>query len=339
MSWRPSRRLSTRAMWVLWLVCLVLTPGALILQYLTGRQVDSGVSWIRGGALIVFLWLTLAWLWPVRTQRLRVVALTLTLAVASYVLTTVALGFDWLESARIGAAAVVQAVVTLAFYRWRIGDDNLTPHRPSDIVALLQASVVGVLVALPIGPAPGIWLTSDGSDIFAWGALSAAYMFVGSACVMLLVQRRARTQGLPTRLFDVYVQLLATAVSLGVVFAFDDQPLTWIVLLPAVWAGLTMGPWTSAAYSLTGTLAVVLAQTITVVSGPPSGYDLDNIVMLDCLMTAFVFVVLLLSLVRDQRAYLANEVVRRRQEAVDQAGLLGTVFESINEALVLMDNL
>ena len=55
-------------------------------------------------------------------------------------------------------------------------------------------------------------------------------------------------------------------------------------------------------------------------------------------MTAFVFVVLLLSLVRDQRAYLANEVVRRRQEAMDQAGLLGTVFESINEALVLMDN-
>ena len=68
MSWRPSRRLSTRAMWALWLVCLVLTPGALVLQYVTGRQVD-GVSWIRAGALIVFLWLTLAWLWPVRAQR------------------------------------------------------------------------------------------------------------------------------------------------------------------------------------------------------------------------------------------------------------------------------
>jgi signal transduction histidine kinase len=54
-------------------------------------------------------------------------------------------------------------------------------------------------------------------------------------------------------------------------------------------------------------------------------------------MAAFVFVVLLLSLVRDQRAHLAGEVVLRRQEALDQAGLLGTVFESINEALVLMD--
>src|ERR1044071_3017429 len=67
MSWRPSRRLSTRAMWTLWLVCLVLTPGAVLTQYLTGREVD-GISWIPAGALIVFLWLMLAWLWPERAQ-------------------------------------------------------------------------------------------------------------------------------------------------------------------------------------------------------------------------------------------------------------------------------
>ena len=324
-------------MWILWLVCLVLTPGALVLQVVTGRHVDD-LSWIRLAALIVFLWLTLSWLWPVRAQRNLIVGLTLALTVVSYVVTGFLLDVAWLEAARLGAAAVVQAVVTLAFYRWRIGDDNLTPHRPSDIVALFQASVVGVLAALPLGPAPGVWLTSPGLDIFAWGALSTAYMFVGSACVMLLVQRRPRTEAIPTRLLDVYVQLLVTATSLGAVFAFNDLPLTWIVLLPAVWAGLTMGPWTSAAYSLTGTLAVILAQTISVMSGD-GGYQLDNILMLDSLMTAFVFVVLLLSLVRDQRAYLANEVVRRRQEAMDQAGLLGTVFESINEALVLMDTL
>ncbi len=325
-------------MWTLWLVCLVLTPGAVLTQYLTGREVD-GISWIPAGALIVFLWLMLAWLWPERAQRPRMVALTLVLGVVSYVAVGALLDIGLVAATRHGAAAAAQAVVTLAFYRWRIGDDNLTPHRPGDIVALFSASVVGVLVTLPIGPAPGIWLTSSGYDVFAWSTLSTAYMFVGSACVMLLVQRRPRSEAIPTRLFDVYVQLLVTAVSLGVVLAFDDQPLTWIVLLPAVWAGLTMGPWTSAAYSLTGTLAVVLAQTVSILSQPEGDYDLDNIIMFDSLMTAFVFVVLLLSLVRDQRAYLANEVVRRRQEAMDQAGLLGTVFESINEALVLMDTL
>jgi hypothetical protein len=63
---------------------------------------------------------------------------------------------------------------------------------------------------------------------------------------MLLVARRPRSEAIPTRLIDVYALLLVTAVSLGVVLTFDELPLTWIVLLPAIWAGLTLGPWTSA---------------------------------------------------------------------------------------------
>ncbi len=337
-SWRPSRRLSIRAMWVLWLMCLVLTPGALLLQHATAIQVAT-VSSIRGGPVLAFLWLTLAWLWPARAQRDRLVTLTLVLALVVHTGTGALLGDGWLVAARVAFATVVQAVVTLAAYRWRIGDDNLTPHRPSDIVALAQASLVGALVVVPLGPAPDLWLTSTAFELFWWTALSTAYVFVGSACVMLLIQRRPRTEAIPTRLFDVYVQLLVTAVSLGVVFTFDDLPLTWIVLLPAVWAGLTMGPWTSAAYSLTGMLSVIIAQTVPAATRSYGTDDLSNLLLLDSLMTAFVFVVLLLSLVRDQRAYLAGEVVRRRQEAMDQAGLLGTVFESINEALVLMDSL
>ncbi len=338
MTWRPSRRLGARAMWSLWLVCLGLTPVALVLQHVTALQLDR-VSSIRAGGLIAFLWLMLAWLWPERTRRTSMVTLTLGLALVVHAVTGVLLGHAWLESARIAAAVVAQAVITLAVYRWRIGDDNLTPHRPGDIVALAQASVLGSVAVIPLGPAPGLWVTSSTFDLFWWGVLSTAYMFVGGACALLLVQRRPRTEAIPTRLLDVYVQLVVTTASLGVVFTFNDLPLTWIVLLPAIWAGLTMGPWTSAAYSLTGTLAVIIAQTVPAAVRPLSDGELANILLLDSLMTAFVFVVLLLSLVRDQRAYLANEVVRRRQEAVDQAGLLGTVFESINEALVLMDGL
>jgi signal transduction histidine kinase len=323
-------------MWVLWLVCLVLTPGALILQHATSLQVGA-ISSIHADGLIVFLWILLAWLWPVRHLRNQIVALTVGLAFGLELITTVALDGGWLTPARVAAVTVLQAVVTLAFYRWRMRDDNLTPHRPSDIVDLLLASVVGALVAIPLGPAPGVWLTSSSFDVFWWTALSAAYVFVGGSCMMLLVQRRPRTEAIPTRLMDVYVQLLVTGLCLGAVFTFNDLPLTWIVLLPAIWAGLTMGPWTSAAYSLTGTLAVVIAQAIADAKTIAGTSELTSVLLLDSLMTAFVFVALLLSLVRDQRAHLAGEVVRRRQEALDQAGLLGTVFESINEALVLMD--
>jgi signal transduction histidine kinase len=323
-------------MWVLWLVCLVLTPGALILQHATSLQVGA-ISSIHADGLIVFLWILLAWLWPVRHLRNQVVALTVGLAFGLELITTVALDGGWLAPARVAAVTVLQAVVTLAFYRWRMRDDNLAPHRPSDIVDLLLASVVGALVVIPLGPAPGVWLTSSSFDVFWWTALSAAYVFVGGSCMMLLIQRRPRTEAIPTRLMDVYVQLLVTGLCLGAVFTFNDLPLTWIVLLPAIWAGLTMGPWTSAAYSLTGTLAVVIAQAIADTKTIAGTSELTSVLLLDSLMTAFVFVTLLLSLVRDQRAHLAGEVVRRRQEALDQAGLLGTVFESINEALVLMD--
>jgi signal transduction histidine kinase len=336
LAWRPSRRLSVLSMWALWLLCLALTPGALALQHATSLQVGT-ISSIHAGSLIAFLWILLAWLWPVRALRNQVLVLTVVLTFGTHVLTTVAIDGDWLLASRLALATVVQAGVTLGVYRWRIGDDNLTPHRPRDIVDLAVASLVGALVVIPLAPAGGVWLTSTTFELFWWTALSTAYVFVGSACTMLLVQRRPRTEAIPTRIMDVYVQLLVTGVCIGAVFTFNDLPLTWIVMLPAIWAGLSLGPWTSAAYSLTGTLAVVLAQALPAANRAYGTSELTNILLLDSLMTAFVFVVLLLSLVRDQRAHLAGEVVRRRQEAVDQAGLLGTVFESINEALVLMD--
>jgi signal transduction histidine kinase len=84
-------------------------------------------------------------------------------------------------------------------------------------------------------------------------------------------------------------------------------------------------------------LSVVVAESLPGTPSPGTRSDHATLVLLDSMMAAFVFVVLLLSLVRDQRAYLAGEVVQRRQEAIDQAGLLSTVFESISDALVLMD--
>ncbi len=335
LTWRPTRRLSGRVMWSLWLLCLVVTPGAIALEHATTEQ-PGMVSSIRAATVIAFLWLLLAWLWPDRARRNQMLAATLGLGFTAHVVTVGLLGEGWFLATHAAVATAVQVTVTLACYRWRIGDDILTPHRPDDVIELAVASLVGVVAAIPFGPAAGVWLTSSAFDLFWWIVPSAVYMFVGSACVMLLVQRRPRAEAVRTRLWDVYLQLLVTSVCLGVVLVFDDLPLTWIVLLPAIWAGLTMGPWTSAAFSLSGTLAVMVAQTLLDVIGDSSA-QLSEVLMFDSLMAAFVFVVLLLALGRDQRAHLAGEVVRRRQQALDQAGLLGTVFESINEALVLMD--
>src|SRR3954469_7935736 len=103
MSWRPSRRLSTRAMWGLWLLCLVLTPVALVGQHLVAEQIDF-ISSIRLSTLVAFLWLMLAWLWPERSQRNGGVALSLLLVVVVHYATGFLLGEGLLSSARVGAA-------------------------------------------------------------------------------------------------------------------------------------------------------------------------------------------------------------------------------------------
>ena len=288
----------------LWLVCLVVTPGALLIQQASSLQLGA-ISSVHAENLVTFLWVLLAWLWPVRTRRPLMLGLTIGLSLVSQLLTSVALGGEWGTSTRVAAVTIVQAGVTLALYRWRIGDDNLTPHRPSDIVDLLAASLVGALVVIPLGPAPGLGLTSGSFELFWWTLISTAYVFVGGACLLLLVQRRPREEAIPTRVMDVYLQLLVTGVCLGVVFTFDGLPLTWIVMLPAIWAGMSLGPWTSAAYSTTGALAVVTAQAIPDARRTTGVSELSGS-LLDRLMTAFVFVVLLLSLLRDQRAHLAG---------------------------------
>ncbi len=323
-------------MWILWLVCLAAFTGALVLQQLSTLQVHE-ISATQASAVVLFLWLTLAWLWPARSRRTLMVTATVALALVVASVTHVVQGLDPLVAVRVSAAAVVQAAVTLVLYRWRIGDDNLTPHRPGDLVDLLLASLVGAVVVLPLGPAPGLWVTSPAFDLFWWTALSTAFVFVGGACLMILVNRSPRSEAIRTRLLDIYLTLVVTTACLGVVLVYDDYPVTWIVLLPAIWAGMRLGPWVAAAYSLTGTVCVVVAISLPAVTRSFDTADHARLLLLDCLMAAFVFVVLLLSLVRDQRAYLAAEVVRRRQEAIDQAGLLSTVFESISDALVLMD--
>ena len=54
------------------------------------------------------------------------------------------------------------------------------------------------------------------------GVRAPACVFVGRACVTLLVIRGAAVKtAIPTRLIDVYVQMPVTAGCLGVVFVFN----------------------------------------------------------------------------------------------------------------------
>ncbi len=333
-AWRPSRRLSMPALRALWAVCLVATP----LTHVAQQAALPEVVTLRLSSVVAFVWLVLVWVWTSgRPGRLLRVGATALLWGALSLPTLLLLGLSPEQALRECAATLVQVVVALACYRWRIGDDNLAPHRPGDVAALFVAVLVGTAAATPVLPGGAEVLTGQppGLPLAAWLLTGASHTFIGAACLLLLVQRRPRAEALPTRLLDVYLLLVATGAAVGLEVSFPALSLSWLVLLPAVWAGLLMGPWATAAYSLATAVAVLTATSAQVALGLRA-LDLD-LLLDNCLMAAFVLVALLLSQVRDQRAHLGHEVVRRRQEAVDQAGLLETLLASSDEALVLLD--
>ena len=334
-SWRSSRALSPRASWSMWLVSLIAIVAAATSSALAPLRLD-GVDTLPLGGLTVFLALLLAWLWPQREHVYRMLAATAVLTVVIYLGVAYLVDAQAMTALRCSVAVVVQGTATLTIYRLRLGDNNLAPHRPRDLLDLIIASLLGAAAAVPIGPFQAGTLANEPADLLWWVLLSASYVFVGGACLMLLVERTPQSEALNTRVSEVYLQLAATAAALAVVFAWPDVRVTWVVLLPAIWAGMSLGPWTSAAFALTSSLAVVAAEALDV-TRYPAGSVLAEVTLMHLLMGAFTFVALLLSLLRDQRAHLAAEVVRRRQEALDQAGLLSTVFESIKDALVLFD--
>lgn len=321
----------------------MLTPVAHLLQVRLRLPVSSDllagtVPLARLSSLLLLLWLLLVWVGTTgRAGRVRRVAATGALWAVVSALTLVALDVSTRVVVQECLATLLQAGVALAVYRWRIGDDILAPHRPADVLSLLGAVALGSLVSAPLAPVGGPGFTAESVllDYAAWVLLGTTYCFVGAACLLLLVQRRPGAEALPTRLTHVVVLTVVTGLAIALELGFDQLSISWLVLLPAVGAGLLMGPWSAAAFGLAATIGVLVLQAVRSVR--EDWVFGVNLLLVDAMMVAFVLVAMLLSLVRDQSAHLAGEVVRRRQEALDQAGVLETLIESVDEALVLLD--
>lgn len=332
--WRPAMTLSARKRALLWLGAMGFTALAVVLTHTTSRMVGP-VSAAPAVGMADFLWLVVAWTSPHR--RWLIVGGTLIAILFLPTLVCVPLGTDPMASLRSSLGCLVQGVVTLLVYRSVVGSDDLTPHRPRDLVGLLIGALLGSIAAIGIGPAPSLSIATPLRELTWWVILSGTYVFVVGACALLLCFRRADDEANSTRPLDVYVQMVVTGVCLGAVFAFPEVKLSWLVILPAIWAGMTLGPWVAAAFGLTMFAAAVAAELVEHPYGISYDAPLPAVVLLNVLMTSFVFVVLLLSLLRDQRARLVEEVVARRQESIDQGNLLGEVFEAMSDGLIIFD--
>jgi PAS domain-containing protein len=119
-----------------------------------------------------------------------------------------------------------------------------------------------------------------------------------------------------------------------VVFLGVDLPLSWFLLIPAVWAGVMLTPYGAAVHALmqslaAGVLALTAADKFTYEGVLPSS------LIVDLLLTASTFITLQLALLRDERerAIIAERAQRREADA--HSTLLGQVFDSMTDGMLL----
>src|ERR1700712_2665760 len=133
------------------------------------------------------------------------------------------------------------------------------------------------------------------------------------------------------------IGLLATAlICVSGTYYDPSLPLSWLLIVPSVWGGLTL------TVRGTGWLSLFVALTAASMTYLPQnefGYGgvLPASSIVDLLIIASTSFALLLSLMREQRGALIAELDSKGAESEAQRQILATVSESMNDGVVIVD--
>src|SRR4029079_6326186 len=114
-------------------------------------------------------------------------------------------------------------------------------------------------------------------------------------------------------------------------------PLSWLLIIPSVWGGLTLTVRGTGYLALTVALA---AASMSLLPQNQFGYKglFPASSIMDLLVIASAAFTLLLALMREQRAALIDELDRKGAESEAQRRMLETVFDSMSDGVVIVDN-
>ncbi len=300
---------------------------------LGSREVDPRIAevWLTGG--VGFVLLTTVW-----SGSRRVLAATLAAMVVVFAVTAVAMGYPPAPAAWLVLAGVAQPVLMVWLYRRWLPHPGWAPETPQEVAALLFAAV-GSSVALGlVGGFPDLSPMDLPSKVLVWWVIrNTVFCFVGGVTCMVLFYG-ARSTILPKSSWLNRVGLLATAL-LCVYGTYLDPslPLSWLLLLPSVWGGMTLTVRGAGFLAIT---VALLAAAMTYLPQNQFGYSglLPASSIVDLLVIASTAFCLLLTLMREQRGALINELDRKGAESESQRSLLTTVFESMSDGVVVVDD-
>lgn len=299
---------------------------------LGSRTVDPRIAevWPPGG--VGFVLLTVIWF-----HGRRLVGATLATMLVVFLATALLMGYPVVDSGRMALAALGQPVLMIWLYRRQLRHDGWAPTNPSQVAALLVAAAVSSMALGLVGGFPFLTPLHFSATVFFWWVLrNTVFCFVGGSTFMVLFHGRASGVLSPSPYLNRVGLLLTSVVCVYGTYLDPKLPLSWLLIIPSVWGGLTLTVRGTAYLALTVALA---AAVMTYLPGNQFGYDgvLPAASIVDVLVIASTAFALLLALMREQRSSLIAELDRRGAESEAQRQLLETVFDSMSDGVMIVD--
>jgi signal transduction histidine kinase len=287
--------------------------------------------WPPGG--VGFVLLTTVWF-----AGKRVLALTLAFMVLVFVVTAVVLGNGLVHSVWLALVGAAQPLLMAWLYRRRLNHNGWAPESPHDVAALLFSAIGSSLLLALVNGFPSLHPSAFGTEVLWWWVLrNTVFCFVGGVTFMVIFYGR-RQGALPATPWFNRVALLVAAVAC-VYGSYHDPslPLSWLLIIPSIWGGLTLTVRGTAFLALTVALA---AASMSYLPQNQFGYKglLPASSIMDLLVIASTAFTLLLTLMREQRGALITELDRKGAESENQRRMLETVFDSMTDGVVIVDN-
>jgi signal transduction histidine kinase len=300
---------------------------------LGSREVDPRIAevWPPGG--VGFVLLTVIW----HSGR-RVVGATLALMVFVFAVTAVAMDYTPVTALWLALTGVAQPCLMVVLYRRRLKHTGWAPESPDEVAALLFAAVGSSVLLGVVGGFPFLGPDDLPSKVLLWWVLrNTVFCFVGGITFMVMFYGR-KSDILPVSSWINRIGLIGTAfVCVYGTYLDPSLPLSWLLIVPSVWGGLTLTVRGTAYLALT---VALLAAAMTYLPQNRFGYDgiLPASAIVDMLVIASTAFMLLLTLMREQRGRLIAELDRKGAESEAQRRVLETVFESMSDGVVIVDD-
>jgi len=296
------------------------------------RLSGSEIALIWPAAAVAVIWALFArrYRLPLRTAHIA------TLGVITFVV-NMATGATPSIAAAFAVVNIVLAVVTVAILTHRLAD--VTLRDPVDLARLVVAVTCGCAVAAVL--ATIVLITTSGGSALETFALflvrNGASALIGVSVWLRLPDIGWRVPR-PSVISLVETALVATTVFFIFAWIFwwnTGLPMAFLTLVPAMWLALR--------YSTTANTAFLTAAGVWIVfatlkdRGVFVGPDLQARALLaQAMVCSLTLAVLALSLYRDSRSRLINELEDARIQADRSSELFGAVLDSIHDSVLLV---